>query len=197
MEKVLIGIFILLVLSISNYNFKILFTLILGYLIFFPEKRQYLYSTVNNVTKESEIDILFKEGDDNIGKLHQYNQKIYKKIKANWKKFKSTTQMLLDNSNLTYQHQHYSILKDLQTELLNDMSALIVSLKPESIQEITGTVDRTLPLDVHIRSVIRKMDFIINNILTIISTKINETWDKYPSTEISPIDINAPEPILA
>ena len=200
-ELIFIGIFILLLLSITNYNFKIIFTLILGYLIFFPEKKQYFYNTINNTInntrKENEIDILFKEGNENIAKLHQYNKKIYKRIKINWKKFKKTTLIILDNSTLTYQHQHYSILKDLHNELLNDMSSLIVSLKPESIQELTSTIDRTLPLDVHIRSIIRKMDFILNNILKIIASKINERWDTYTSTEINPIDIDSPEPVMS
>lgn len=207
MENYLIGLILLLLLSIFNYNFKIILVIILLYLLFFPDKRDMLYKTLNidkmkkNVddvnNNHNQVSILFKEGDLNIKSLKQYRKSsstIYVSIKNTWKSFKKNVEMIIDNPRLTYPHHYYTILKDQRLIILNQMSALITNLEATNLKEITGLIDRTLPLDTHIRSIIRKMDLILGNILDIISENINNKWEMYPNTEINPIDNNSPEP---
>ncbi len=207
MENYLIGIILLLLLSIFNYNFKIILVIILLYLLFFPDKRDILYKSLNmdkmkkNTddihNNQNQISILFTEGDLNIKSLKQYRKSspsLYLSIKNTWKSFKKNTEMIINNPRLTHPDHYYTILKDQRLIILNQMSALITNLEATNLKEITGTKDRTLPLDTHIRSIIRKMDLILGHILEIISENINKKWEMYPNTEINPVDNNSPEP---
>jgi hypothetical protein len=207
METYLIGIILLLLLSIFNYNFKIILVIILLYLLFFPDKRDILYKTLNmdkmkkntNDTNNNQhqTSILFEEGDLNIKSLKQYRNSspsIYMSIKNAWKSFKKNVEMIINNPRLTHPDHYYTILKDQRLIILNQMSSLITNLEATNLKEITGTKDRTLPLDTHIRSLIRKMDLILGHLLEIVSENINKKWEMYPTTEINPVDNNSPEP---
>jgi hypothetical protein len=94
---------------------------------------------------------------------------------------------------MTYPHQLFGILLEQRKYILNQMSAMIVSLTPLNLHENTLTKDRTLPLDIHIRSLIRKFDIIINYILDIVKKYINYKWNENPYIEISPVELNDPQ----
>ncbi len=205
MENYLIGLILLLLLSIFNFNFKIVFVIILVYLLLFPDKRNMLYNTLNidqmrkktDDNNNNQITILFNEGDLNIKSLKQYRKSsptLYLSIKNAWKGVKKNVEMIINNPRLTHPDHYYTILKDQRLIILNQMSALITNLEATNLKEITGIKDRSLPLDTHIRSLIRKMDLILGHILEIISENINKKWEMYPNTEINPIDNNSPEP---
>ncbi len=205
MENYLIGLILLLLLSIFNFNFKIVFVIILVYLLLFPDKRNMLYNTLNidqmrkktDDNNNNQITILFNEGDLNIKSLKQYRKSsptLYVSIKNAWKGVKKNVEMIINNPRLTHPDHYYTILKDQRLIILNQMSALITNLEATNLKEITGIKDRSLPLDTHIRSLIRKMDLILGHILEFISENINKKWEMYPNTEINPIDNNSPEP---
>lgn len=76
------------------------------------------------------------------------------------------------------------------------MASMIVNLEPLNIKENSFTIDSTLPQDQHIRSLIRRMNIVLDNIFQIIKNQINLIWNVNPSIEISPIQWGAdiPEP---
>jgi hypothetical protein len=204
---VLIGLIILLLIPTLNYNFKILLILILSYLLFYPEKRQYLYDAIgidkmnrkiNDPNQiNNQLNILFNEGNNILKELRQYkknNKPVYLSIKISWKKLKNIADLIINNPSLTYPQHYYSILKEQRKLILNQMSSLIINSEAVNIKEISSQIDGTLPFDAHIRSIIRKMNIIIDNIFKIIIININEKWELNPSVEISPVDINSPEP---
>jgi hypothetical protein len=206
---ILIILIILLGLPVINYNFKILFIIILAYLLFYPEHRKLLYDNIgiNNMKKQTEdpnqnvnkLNGLLLEGKSIIKELKQYkkdNPRVYLSIKLAWKKIEKITMTIIENPSITYPHHLYSILKDKRQLILEQMSALIVGIKAYNLKELSSRYERTLPLDVHIRSHIRKITIVMDYILEIIKNNINETWNLNPNTEISPVDIDfkSPEP---
>jgi hypothetical protein len=208
---ILIVLIIFLGLPVINYNFKILFIIILAYLLFYPEHRKLLYDNIgidkmmkkNDIPdpnqKINKLNELLLEGKNIIKELRQYkkdNLGVYTSIKLAWKKIEKIAHTIIENPLITYPHHLYSILKDKRQFILDQMSGLIVSIKPYNLKELSSRYERTLPLDVHIRSHIRKITIVMDYILEIIQNNINEKWNLYPSTEISPVDIDfkSPEP---
>lgn len=208
---ILIGLIILLGLPVINYNFKILFIIILAYLLFFPEERKLLYDNlgIESMKKNKEdsdpnqninkLKTMVDEGNTIIKELKQYkktNPRVYLSIKLSWKKIENISKQIIENSLLTYPHHLYTILKDQRQFILNQMSGMIVAIKPYTMKELSGKYERTLPIDVHIRSIIRKISIVIDYILEIVKNNINNNWSVNPSTEISPVDIDfkSPEP---
>jgi hypothetical protein len=204
---ILIGLIILLLVPTLNYNFKIIFIIILLYLLIFPDKREFLYNSIgiDNMKKKfndphqitGKLNMLFTEGDNNIKELKQYrkkNKSLYLSIKIAWKNLKRISEMLISNPSLTYPQHYYSILKEQRKIILNQLSSLIINSEVVNIKEISSKIESLLPFDVHIRSIIRKMSIVIDNILSIIIRDINEKWELNPSIQISPVDINSPEP---
>ena len=206
---ILIILIILLGLPLINYNFKILFIITLAYLLFYPEHRQLLYDNIGigNMMKQTDdpnqkvnkLNELLLEGKNIIKELKQYkkaNLGVYTSIKLSWKKIEKLSTTIIENPLITYPHHLYSILKDKRQFILDQMGALIVSIKPYNLKELSARYERTLPLDVHIRSQIRKITIVMDYILEIIQNNINNKWNLNPSTEISPVDIDfkSPEP---
>jgi hypothetical protein len=207
-ELILITILILVGLPLLNYNFRIVIALVIIYLVIFPERREVLYKLINNqqnntsISNQKELtvsfkdNILYNEGDELLKELKKYKNEgssIYISIKISWKKFKKLSMLLLSNNTITYPHHIFSTLIDQRKYILNQMSAMIVNSEPINLRESTLTKDRTLPLDAHIRIIIRKMDLILNNILNKIKNKINSEWVENPYIEISPVEFNVPQ----
>jgi hypothetical protein len=200
---ILISLIILLFLPTINYNFKIIFAIFLIYLLIYPEHRKILYNNINikeNIQDPNQINnklnILLNEGKNIIKELKQYNSPIYLSIKFSWKKITKISNLISQNQSISYPHHLYTILKDQKYFILNQISSIIINTEPLNISERTLLIDRTLPLDKHIRYIIRKLNVVIDNILKIISTDINNNWINNTSTEISPVDLdfNNPEP---
>lgn len=217
---ILIILLIIIGLPMINYNFRLLIVILIGYLLIFPEQRIMLYKNLgldklnalniidnsyknlNNKNDDKKyqpqsksLSILYEEGNEIIKQLKNYkkeNRTVYLSIKLTWKKLMKLTNTILLNQSMTYPHQLFSILLEQRKYILNQMSAIIVSLEPLNLQENTLTKERTLPLDTHIRSLIRKMDVIINYILDIVKKYINYKWDENPYLEISPVELNTP-----
>ena len=218
---ILIILLIIIGLPMINYNFRLLIVILIGYLLIFPEQRIIFYKTLGldklnalniidssyknlsnkNDDKKSKpqsksLSILYDEGNEIIKQLKNYkkeNRTVYLSIKLTWKKLMKLTNTILLNQSMTYPHQLFSILLEQRKYILNQMSAMIVSLEPLNLQENTLTKERTLPLDTHIRSLIRKMDVIINYILEIVKKYINYKWNENPYLEISPVELNTPQ----
>jgi hypothetical protein len=214
-ELVLVGLIILLGLPVLNYNFKILFIIILGYLLFYPDHREMLYNNLgikdmkknineqgqnnNQINQKTKLTKLLDEGRSIIKELKQYKKQksnLYSSIKLSWKKMDKITNTIIQNPLLTYPHHLYSILKEQRNFILNQMTAILINTEPVNISESSMKYDRTLPLDVHIRSLIRKISVVSDYILEIIQNIINNNWLINPSTEISPVDMDfkSPEP---
>jgi hypothetical protein len=208
-DFILIVLIILLGLPLINYNFKIVFIIILAYLFFYPDHRQLLYDNIgiDKMMKKTDdpkqnfnrLSGLLLEGKNIIKELKQYktsNLGVYTSIKLSWKKIEKISTTIIENPSITYPHHLYSILKDKRQLILDQMGALIVGIKPYNLKELSSSYERTLPLDVHIRSLIRKITIVMDYILEIIQTNINHKWVLNPSTEISPVDIDfhSPEP---
>jgi hypothetical protein len=207
--EVLILIILLLLagLPLINYNFKIIFVVIIGYLLLFPEQRNILmnqinYEKKNNKTidpeqKINKLNTLINEGTKLIKELKIYrkhNKSVYLSIKLSWKKLYRLSLNILENPTQTFQHHIFSTLIDQRKFINEQMSAMIVNLEPLNIKENTFTVDSTLPQDQHIRSLIRRINIVLDNIFEIIKKQINMVWNINPSTEISPIEWGGPEP---
>ena len=207
-ELILVITLILVGLPLLNYNFRIVIALVIIYLIIFPERRDILYKLITNqqniqsISKQPELSISFKdnvlynEGDELIKELKKYKSdgsSIYVSIKISWKKFKKLSILLLSNNTITYPHHIFSTLVDQRKYILNQMSSMIINSEPINLRESTLTKDRTLPLDTHIRIIIRKMDVILNHILTNVKNKINIEWLENPYTENSPVEWNVPQ----
>lgn len=206
-EFILIFFIILLALPVINYNFKILFIIILAYLLFFPEERKMLYNSFGVDKMKKKIDDpnqniiklsgLILEGKNIFKELKQYkkdNPDVYLSIKLSWKKIEKISDTIIQNPFITYPHHLYSILKDKKEFILTQMNAMIVNIKPYTTKELTSTSERTLPIDSHIRSLIRKITIVMDYILEIVKNNINNVWAVYPSSEISPVDIDSKSP---
>ena len=218
---ILIILLIIIGLPMINYNFRLLIVILIGYLLIFPEQRIMLYKNLgldklnalniidnsyknlNNKNDDKKyqsqsksLSILYEEGNEIIKQLKNYkkeNRTVYLSIKLTWKKLMKLTNTILLNQSMTYPHQLFSILLEQRKYILNQMSAMIISLEPLNLQENTLTKERTLPLDTHIRILIRKLDIIINYILDIVKTYINYKWNENPYLEISPVELNTPQ----
>lgn len=218
---ILIILLIIIGLPMINYNFRLLIVILIGYLLIFPEQRIIFYKTLgldklnalniidssykNLINKNDDnkyqsqsksLSILYDEGNEIIKQLKNYkkeNRTVYLSIKLTWKKLMKLANTILLNQSMTYPHQLFGILLEQRKYILNQMSAMIVSLEPLNLQENTLTKERTLPLDTHIRSLIRKMDVIINYILEIVKKYINYKWNENPYLEISPVELNTPQ----
>ena len=203
---ILITLIIILFLPVINYNFKIIFAIFFIYLLVYPEQRTLLYNNLNNRKKENiindpnqinnKLNILLDEGKNVIKELKQYKSPLYLSIKFSWKKITKISKLIIQNQSIAYPQNLYSILKDQKLFILNQISSIIINNEAFDIKERTLVFDRTLPLDEHIRYINRKLNVVIDNILNIISTNINDNWNINPSNEISPVDmdLNAPEP---
>jgi len=203
---ILITLIIILFLPVINYNFKIVFAIFLIYLLIYPEHRTLLYNNINTRKKENiindpnqinnKLNILLDEGKNVIKELRQYKSPLYSSIKFSWKKITKISKLIIQNQSIAYPQHLYTILKDQKLFILNQISSIIINQEPVSLKERTLAFDRTLPLDEHIRYINRKLTVVIDNILNMISTNINDNWNSNPSTEISPInmDLNSPEP---
>ena len=99
---------ILLGLPVINYNFKIVFIIILAYLLFYPEHRQLLYDNIgiNYMKKQTEdpnqnvnkLNGLLLEGKSIIKELKQYkktNPRVYLSIKLSWKKIENISKQII------------------------------------------------------------------------------------------------------
>ncbi len=211
-ELILIGVLVLIGLPLLNYNFRIIFVILIGYLIIFPERRNMIYMIIKKNINTTESIGSFKdsslnpssnkynklcdEGDQLLKELKKYKRdesNVYLSIKISWKKFKKISNSLLSNTNITYPHHMFTTLIDQRKYILNQMSAMVVDLEALNLKESTLTKDRTLPLDIGIRVIIRKMDIVLNYILNIIKNKINSDWLEKPYNEISPVEWGEPQ----
>jgi hypothetical protein len=212
-EWLLFGLLILLLIPTLNYNFKIIFIIIIGYFILFPDKRAILYNNLSenlgldkhkqeNKKKDpnkigNKLDILFMEGTEIIKELKTYkkaNPPVYLSIKIAWGNFQKLSESIFINENMTYPQHIFSTLEEKRKLILNQMSSIIVNLESSNLQESSLTINRTLPLDNHIRILIRKMTVVLNHILDILSKEINKKWETTPYMEISPVEWNSPKP---
>ncbi len=207
--EVLILIILLLLagLPLINYNFKIVFVIIIGYLLLFPEQRTLLIEQINSEKKKNNVidpeqkinklNILINEGNNLIKELKIYKKTrkaLYLSIKLSWSKLSKLSINIIENPTQTFQHHIFSTLIDQRKFINEQMAAIIVGLEPLNIKENTLTIDPTLPQDQHIRILIRKMNIVLDNIFEIIKNQINLAWNANPSTEISPIEWGNPEP---
>ncbi len=209
-EWLLFGLLIILLIPTLNYNFKIIFIIIIGYLILFPDKRTILYNNLSenlgldkrkNDKKDpnkigNKLNILFMEGTQIIKELKPYkktNPPVYLSIKLAWYNFQKLSESLFMNDNMTYPHHIFSTLEEKRKVILNQMSAIIVNLESSNLHETSMTINRTLPLDNHVRILIRKMTVVLNHILDILSQQINKKWENSPYIEISPVEWNSPK----
>ena len=159
-------------------------------------KDENLNNNNNDKINNKSLSVLYGEGNAIIKELKNYkkdNRTMYLSVKLTWKKLIKLTNTILSNQSMTYTHQLFSILLEQRKYILNQMSGMIVSLEPLNLQENTLTKERTLPLDTHIRILIRKLDMIINYILDIVKSYINYKWNENPYLEISPVELNTPQ----
>jgi hypothetical protein len=200
----IIAFLIILGLPLLQYDFRLLIIIILIYFLVFPEKRNSIYNNLiknENIAikgeKDNNLNILYQEGNSVLKELKTYkkpNSLIYQSIKSSWKKFIKLSQSTMNNTKNTYQHHVFSTLVDQRRYILNQMSALIVSSEETlNLYENTLTKQRDLPLDTHIRVLIRKMITIFDFILDIVKNQINSVWSENTYTELSPVEWNTPQ----
>jgi hypothetical protein len=103
------------------------------------------------------------------------------------------SQSVMNNTKNTYQHHVFSTLVDQRKYVLNQMASLIVSNETLNIHENTLTKQRDLPLDTHIRVLIRKMITIFDLILDMVKNQINSVWSENTYNELSPVEWNTPQ----
>jgi hypothetical protein len=218
-EIILIILLLLVGLPLINYNFKIVLIIIIAYLLLFPEQRILLTNQINQIipidnisgSKNNRINdpqqninklnILIDNGHKIIKELKIYkginntnNKSVYLSIKFSWKNLSKLALNIIEKKNQTHQHHIFSTLIDQRKFIIEQMASMIVGLEPLNIKENTNTVDPNLPQDQHIRSLIRKMSLVLDNIFELIKKQINLVWEINPSTEISPVEWGAPEP---
>lgn len=203
---------IILGLPLLGYDFKLLVIGLLVFFLSFPEQREKILgsSLIRGLQKkiiESGKDmasqpnlVLAGEGDIIINKLGllKFNNRRIKgqlvSINKCWKNFKKLIKTVLDQkSSLPYPHHHFETLKDLRKNLLNQISSLIVGSSPDVIRERTLLKDRTLPRDEKIRTLLRKMNFVLDQLMVILEKNINQEWKQNPYTEINPVHWSAPQ----
>jgi hypothetical protein len=199
----IISFLIILGLPLLQYDFRLLIIIILIFFLVFPEKRNSIYNLIKSENipikgeKDNNLNILYQEGNSILKELKTYkkpNSFIYQSIKSSWKKFIKLSQSVMNNTKNTYQHHVFSTLVDQRRYILNQMSALIVSSEETvNLYENTLTKQRDLPLDTHIRILIRKMITIFDFILDIVKNQINSVWSENTYTELSPVEWNTPQ----
>jgi hypothetical protein len=202
-DIILISFLIIIGLPLLQYDFRLLIIIILIFFLVFPEKRNSIYNNLiksENIPikgeKDNNLNILYQEGNSILKELKAYkkpNSFIYQSIKSSWKKFVKLSQSTMNNTKNTYQHHVFSTLVDQRKYILNQMSALIVSSEGLNLHENTLTKERDLPLDTHIRILIRKMITIFDFILDIVKNQINSVWSENTYTELSPVEWNTPQ----
>jgi hypothetical protein len=206
-DIILIIFLIILGLPLLKYDFRLLIIIVIVYLLVFPEKRINLYNSLitqeqipinkNNKNNSTDLNVLYQEGNNIIKELKAYkkpNSMVYQSIKITWKKFVKLSQSIMINKNNTYQHHLFSTLVDQRKYILNQMSSLIILQEAINLQENTFIKDRTLPLDTHIRILIRKMITVFDVILDIVKNQINTIWSENTYNELSPVEWNMPQP---
>jgi hypothetical protein len=212
MDNVLILLGILMLAFSTAYSFRTSFFIMVILIVLYQNKtfHQLLYTqilpkqlstshpqTLASEKENKQVKVLYKEGNSILHELKSHrtnaNQTIFISIKNAWKRFIKLSQSIIDNKKATYQHHYFSTLIDLRKFILNQMSALIVSSKTISLHENTLMKERTLPMDTHIRILIRKMGIVINNILDITKISINENWHENPYSELSPVEWQEPQ----
>jgi hypothetical protein len=205
-DLILIGLLIVIGLPVLQYDFRMMVIIMIIFLLIFPDKRDTLYKSlgIENLKKKSssshketkQINILYEEGGSILKELKMYGKKnpsVYLSIKLTWKKFMNISDSIFNNKIGTYQHHLFSTLVDQRKYILNQMSAMILSLDTVSIRESTLTKERTLPLDNHVRILIRKMSTVLDMILEIIKNHINDRWNENPYVENSPVEWGMPQ----
>lgn len=203
---ILIVLLLLAGLPLINYNFKIIFVIMIGYLLLFPEQRNILINHINSQKnnkivdpeqKINKINTLINEGNNIIKELKIYkkkNKSVYTSIKLSWSNLTKLSLNIIENPSQTFQHHIFSSLIDQRKFINEQMAAMIINSEPLTIKENTYKVNPNLPRDHHIRSLIRHMNVIFDHIFEIIKNQINMRWNVNPSTEISPIYWGGPEP---
>ena len=203
---ILIILLLLAGLPLINYNFKIIFVIIISYLLLFPEQRNILINHINSQKnnkivdpeqKINKLNTLINEGNNIIKELKIYkkkNKSVYTSIKLSWSNLTKLSLNIIENPSQTFQHHIFSSLIDQRKFINEQMVAMIINSEPLSIKENTYKVNPNLPRDHHIRSLIRRMNVILDHIFEIIKKQINMIWTINPSTEISPIYWGDPEP---
>jgi hypothetical protein len=202
-DIILLSFLIILGLPLLQYDFRLLIIIILIYFLVFPEKRNSIYNNLiksENVLikgeKDNRLNILYQEGNlivKDLKKFKKSNSLIYQSIKASWKNFMKLSQSTMNNTHNTYQHHVFSTLVDQRKYILNQMSALIVSSEALNLHENTLTKQRDLPMDTHIRVLIRKMITLFDFILDIVKNQINLVWNENTYNELSPVEWNTPQ----
>ena len=218
-EIILIILLLLVGLPLINYNFKIVLIIIIAYLLLFPEQRILLTNQINQIIpidnirgnknnrindphqNINKLNILIDNGNKIIKELKIYkginntnNKSVYLSIKFSWKNLSKLSLNIIEKKNQTYQHHIFSTLIDQRKFIIEQMASMIVGLEPLNIKENTHTIDPNLPQDQHIRSLIRKMSLVLDNIFELIKKQINLVWEINPSTEISTVEWGTPEP---
>ena len=205
-DIILIGLLIVIGLPVLQYDFRMMVIIMIIFLLIFPDKRDTLYKSlgIENLQKKSssgnqetkKINVLYEEGGNILKELKTYADQapsVFLSIKLTWKKFMKISESILNNKIGTYQHHLFTTLVDQRQYILNQMSAMILSLDTVSIRESTLTKDRTLPLDNHVRILIRKMSTVLDMILEIIKNIINDKWHENPYVENSPVEWGMPQ----
>jgi hypothetical protein len=202
-DILLISFLIIIGLPLIQYNFRLVIIIIVIYFLIFPEKRNSIYNNLNiskkntnNGDYDMNMNVLYQEGNSIMKELKKFkktNSLIYQSIKTTWKNFIKLSQSVMNNTKNTYQHHVFSTLVDQRKYILNQMSALIVSNETLNLQENTLTKQRDLPLDTHIRVLIRKMITVFDLILDMVKNQINTVWSENTYNELSPVEWNTPQ----
>ncbi len=202
-DIILISFLIIIGLPLIQYNFRLVIIIIVIYFLIFPEKRNSIYNNLNiskkntnNGDYDMNMNVLYQEGNSIMKELKKFkktNSLIYQSIKTTWKNFIKLSQSVMNNKKNTYQHHVFSTLVDQRKYILNQMSALIVSNETLNLQENTLTKQRDLPLDTHIRVLIRKMITVFDLILDMVKNQINTVWSENTYNELSPVEWNTPQ----
>lgn len=202
-DILLISFLIIIGLPLIQYNFRLVIIIIVIYFLIFPEKRNSIYNNLNiskkntnNGDYDMNMNVLYQEGNfimKELKKFKKTNSLIYQSIKTTWKNFIKLSQSVMNNTKNTYQHHVFSTLVDQRKYILNQMSALIVSNETLNLQENTLTKQRDLPLDTHIRVLIRKMITVFDLILDMVKNQINTVWSENTYNELSPVEWNTPQ----
>jgi hypothetical protein len=195
---------IALSLPFLGYNVKLIIIALLVFFLCYPEQREKILN--NSIIKEtyqklkesnegisSNLEtILIKEGNLIIQDLQKLKLKKPLKgqfisIQITWNNFIKLIKQVLNNSKMPYPHHHYETLKDHRKRLLNQLSSLIVGSSPDST---TFNLSR----DEKIREFIKKMEYIIYQIILLLEKRINDEWSSTPYNKINQVQWVGPQP---
>lgn len=184
-----------------NYNFRILLSLIIVYLIFFPESKTKLLDNLgyNEIKEANKIqnpksNFLYQKGTKelelNLGQLKPFlkTKTQFILIEDTWKQIIDLSRMILDNPDITYPHHHFDTFQKQKNLMIKSISELIPQTPSIHLFETTLTKDRTLFLDQIVRKITRRMIYISDQLEEILKKEINHRWDQNPYSEISPVE---------